>query len=115
VVNRIYQKAAKPTDIANLAKIVNAAASAGDESTREILRKAAKGLYFNIDAAVKQFDFGKEGATLVLSGGIMMNIEIVRTIIIEKVKAGLPAITAIQLCREPVKGAVILALKNSTL
>ena len=115
VVNCIYQKAAKPTDIANLANIVNSAASAGDESAKEILRKAAKGLYFNIDAAAKQIDFGKEGATLVLSGGVMMNIEIVRAIIIEKVRAGLPAITAIQLCREPVNGAITLALKNSTL
>lgn len=113
IVNHIYQEATKPTDIANLAKIVNSAASAGDELAKEILRKAAKGLYFNIDAAAKQIDFGKEGATLVLSGGVLMNIEIVRAIIIEKVRAGLPAITAIQLCREPVKGAVILALRNS--
>ncbi len=113
VVNYVYQKATKPTDIANLAKIVNSAASAGDESSKNILRKAANDLYFNISAATKQIDFGKEGATLVLSGGVLSNVEIVREIIIEKVRAELPAITAIQLCREPVKGAVILALRNS--
>jgi len=75
----------------------------------------ANGIYFNIAAAAKQIDFGKEGATLVLSGGVLTNVEIVREIIVEKVRAELPEITAIQLCREPVKGAVILALKNSTL
>lgn len=113
VVDYIYQKTTKPTDIANLAKIVNSAASAGDESAKDILRKTAKDLYFNIAAAIKQIDFGKEGATLVLSGGVLTNIKIVSEIIIKKVRAELPAITAIQLCREPVKGAIILALRNS--
>jgi hypothetical protein len=79
----------------------------------DILRKTAKDLYFNIAAAIKQIDFGKEGATLVLSGGVLTNIKIVSEIIIKKVRAELPAITAIQLCREPVKGAIILALRNS--
>ena len=105
IVNHIYQEATKPTDIANLAKIVNSAASAGDESSKDILSKAANDLYFNISAATKQIDFGKEGATLVLSGGVWTNIEIVR--------AELPSIKSIQLCREPVNGAVILALRNS--
>ena len=113
IVNHIYQEATKPTDIANLAKIVNSAASAGDESSKDILRKAANDLYFNISVATKQIDFGKEGAALVLSGGVLSNVEIVREIIIEIVRAELPAITAIQLCREPVNGAVILALRNS--
>ena len=113
VVNYIYQKTTKPTDIANLAKIVNSAASAGDESAKDILRKTAKDIYFNIAAAIKQIDFGKEGATLVLSGGVLTNIKIVSEIIIKKVRAELPAITAIQLCREHVKGAIILALRNS--
>ncbi len=115
VVNYIYQKTTKPTDIANLAKIVNSAASVGDESAKEILRKAASDLYCNISAAAKQIDFDKEGAILVLSGGVLTNVEAVREIIIEKVRAELPEITSIQLCREPVKGAVVLALKNSTL
>ena len=88
VVNYIYQKTTKPTDIANLAKIVNAAASAGDESSKDILRKAASDLYFNISAAAKQIDFGKEGATLVLSGGVLTNVEIVREIIVEKSQGG---------------------------
>ena len=112
IVNHIYQKATKPTDIANLAKIVNSAANAGDDSARDILRKAANELYYNISAATSQMNFGKDGATLVLSGGVLMNIEMVREIIIERVRAELPVITSIQLCREPVNGAVILALKN---
>jgi len=115
VVNYVYQKTTKPTDIANLAKIVNHAASAGDESAKEILRKAASDLYSNISAAAKQIDFGKEGAALVLSGGVLKNIEIVREIIIEKVRAELPSIKSRQLCREPVNGAITLALKNSIL
>ncbi|HHT9122133.1 MAG TPA: BadF/BadG/BcrA/BcrD ATPase family protein [Candidatus Wunengus sp. YC63] len=115
IVNHIYQEATKPTDIANLAKIVNSAASDGDESSKDILRKAANGLYFNISAATKQIDFGKEGATLVLSGGVLSNVEIVREIIVEKIRAELPEITSVQVCREPVNGAVILALKNSIL
>ena len=115
VVNYVYQKTTKPTDIANLAKIVNHAASAGDESAKEILRKAASDLYSNISAAVKQIDFGKEGATLILCGGVLLNIEVVREIIIEKVSAELPSIKSIQLCREPVNGAITLALKNSIL
>ena len=115
VVNYIYQKTTKPTDIANLAKIVNSAASAGDESAKEILKNAASGFYCNISAAAKQIDFGKEGVTLVLSGGVLTNIEKVREIIIEKVSAELPSVKSVQVCREPVKGAVLLALKNSTL
>jgi len=115
VVNYIYQKTTKPTDIANLAKIVNSAAGAGDEASKEILRKAASDLYSDISAVAKQIDFGKEGAALVLSGGVLTNVEIVREIIVEKVRVELPAIKSIQLCREPVKGAVVLALKNSTL
>ena len=113
IVNYIYQETTKPTDIANLAKIVNSAASAGEESAKEILRKAASDLYSNISAAAKQIDFGKEGAALVLSGGVLANIEIVREIITEKVRAELPEITSIQVCREPVNGAIILALRNS--
>ncbi len=115
VVNYVYQKTTKPTDIANLAKIVDAAARAGDEAAKNVLRKAASGLYSNISAAAKRIDFGKGGATVVLSGGVLTNVEIVREIIVEKIQAELPEITSIQLCREPVKGAVILALKNSTL
>ena len=115
VVNYIYQKTTKPTDIANLAKIVNSAASAGDESAKDILKKAASDLYSNLSAAAKQIDFGKEGAALVLSGGVLTNVEIVREIIVERIRAELPEITSVQLCREPVNGAVILALKNSIL
>ncbi len=115
IVNHIYQEATKPTDIANLAKIVNSAARDGDESAKEILRKAASDLYSNISAATKQIDFGKEGATLVLSGGVLTNVEAVREIIVEKVRAELPSVKSIQVCREPVNGAVVLALKNSTL
>ncbi len=112
IVNHIYQKTTKPADIANLAKVVNFAASTGDEPARDILRKAASNLYCNISAVTSQMDFGKEGATLVLSGGVLMNIEMVREIIIEKVRSELPTITLIQLCREPVNGAVILARKG---
>ncbi len=115
VVNYIYQKTTKPTDVANLAKIVNSAAGAGDVSAKDILRKAASDLYSDISAAARQIDFGKDGATLVLSGGVLTNIEIIREIITEKVRAELPEIKSIQLCREPVKGAVVLALKNSIL
>jgi N-acetylglucosamine kinase len=115
IVNHIYQEATKPTDIANLTKIVNQVANAGDESAKDILRKAASDLYSNISAAIKQIGFGKEGATLILSGGVLTNVEIGREIIVEKIRAELPEITSIQVCREPVKGAVVLALKNSTL
>ncbi|MEK6635001.1 MAG: BadF/BadG/BcrA/BcrD ATPase family protein [Planctomycetota bacterium] len=112
IVNHIYQKTTKPADIANLAKVVNSAASTDDESARDILRKAANNLYCNISAVTGQMDFGKDGAILVLSGGVLMNIEMVREIIIEKVRAEFSAITSIQLCREPVNGAVILARKR---
>ncbi|HHT9138558.1 MAG TPA: BadF/BadG/BcrA/BcrD ATPase family protein [Candidatus Wunengus sp. YC60] len=113
IVNHIYQGATKPADIANLAKVVNDAASAGDDLAKNILRKAAQSLYSNISAAARRIDFGKEGAALVLCGGVLTNIEIVREIIVEKVQAELPAVKTIQLCREPVRGAVIIALKNS--
>ncbi|MBI2471796.1 MAG: hypothetical protein HYV59_11235 [Planctomycetes bacterium] len=112
IVNHIYRRAPKPSDIANLAKVVNHAASAGDDSAMDILKKAANDLYSNIAAVARRIDFGKEGATLVLCGGVLTNIEIVREIIVEKVRAELSSVKTMQLCREPVMGAVILALKS---
>ena len=113
LINHVYRQTARTADIANLAKVVNQAAGAGDDSARDILKKAANGLYSCISGAVMQIDFGKEGATLVLSGGVLANIEIVREIITERVLKELPAISSIHVCNEPVKGAVALALKKA--
>ncbi len=113
LINHVYQRTVRTADIANLAKVVNQAAGAGDDLARDILKKAANDLYSCISGAVMQIDFGKEGATLVLSGGVLTNIEIVRGIITEKALKELPAISSMHLCNEPVKGAVALALKKA--
>ncbi len=109
----IYRKDLSPSSIADLARAVNQAAIKGDIAARNILEKIADELYDSILVAAKRLDFKNNDATLVLSGGVLTNIEIVRERIAKKVMENISAIKTIELCREPVKGAIRIALEKN--
>ena len=109
----IHRKDLSPSSIADLSKAVNRAAIEGDVAARNILEKTADELYDSVLVAAKRLDFKNNDATLVLSGGVLTNIEMVRERIASKVRANISAIKTIELCREPVKGAIQIALEKN--
>jgi len=109
----IHRKDLSPSSIADLARVVNSAAIEGDIAARNILEKVSDELYDSISVAAKRLDFKNNDATLVLSGGVLTNIEMVRDRIASKVRANISAIKTIELCREPVKGAIQIALEKN--
>jgi len=109
----IHRKDLSPSSIADLSRAVNRAAIEGDIAARNILEKVSDELYDSISVAAKRLDFKNNDATLVLSGGVLTNIEMVRDRIASKVRANISAIKTMELCREPVKGAIQIALEKN--
>jgi glucosamine kinase len=95
--------------VAQLARLVQAAADEGDEAARDLLDQAAQHLARAARAVAKQLAF-PEPYPLVLSGGVFKACPS----LYQRVEASLdlPAARVVRLDREPATGAVTLALQQ---
>ncbi len=104
---RIYQDPMK--EIPSLSVIVSKAAEKGDETAVSIMRSAGKELALSLRTVIEDLGFKKE-FPVVLSGG-MFNSDILLGSLKEEV-SDIEEASIVVLKKDPVKGAVKLALEN---
>jgi N-acetylglucosamine kinase-like BadF-type ATPase len=104
----VYHAGLKPTAIASLAPVVGAAAVEGDSLARQIVDAAAVELAGAAASVAKRLSLDR--CPVVLAGGILRGIEILRSLMIANVNRALPHADVRVLDVEPAVGAARLAL-----
>lgn len=107
LVRHIYVAGARPSAIAALAKIVGAAAEAGDAVASELVSLGARELA--MAAASVATRLGIEREPIVLSGGTLRGLDLLRTTLVADLARRLPGAEVRLLSAEPAYGAVRLA------
>lgn len=109
LVTRVYRSGLKPADIAALAPLVVQVANKGDVVARRLLEQSAEALATTIIAVARALSFGAEKIPLALTGGLLLETEILRVRLIELAQSRGYTFAPVELVREPVAGAVRLA------
>lgn len=109
LVTRVYRSGLKPADIATLAPLVVQVANNGDGVARRLLDQSAEALATTIIAVARVLNFSAEKIPLAMTGGLLLETEILRVRLIELAKARGYDFAPVELVREPVAGAVRLA------
>ena len=109
LIEKIYSKGFHEK-ICSLSVFVAEAGEKKDKIAKEILKEAAKKLSFSAIVAIKKLDFQKKEFPLVLSGS-MFNSKIILNFVKEEIKKIANRVVFIRNKKEPVLGAVILALE----
>lgn len=97
-------------EVSSLSSVCNAAAEKGDKTARNILARAGKELALSVKAVIRELNFSKEKFPLVLVGSVL-NSKILLNTMKKEVKKVAPKVRFIQPKKEPVVGAVRLALE----
>lgn len=98
------------------AELLFHAAEAGDEVAIRLLEKQGKELGLAAVATIHQLNMGEDSFQLVLAGSLLTKgdrLGLIRSAIEQKVKQAAPKGTLTILNREPVVGAVVLAMERS--
>ncbi|NNJ09863.1 hypothetical protein EKD04_005945 [Chloroflexales bacterium ZM16-3] len=113
----LYMLSGDPTiaDIADLSKMVDKAAKLDDHVAKDILKRAGRELAIGVKAVATRLGFLNQEFPLVLTGGVLLNIELVGAELISRIRCELPMAQIIEPLVEPVQGAVILALERRAL
>jgi N-acetylglucosamine kinase-like BadF-type ATPase len=99
-------------DLGPLARVLLDLAEAGDETARRIVRQhgAALGEYALV--AARQVGLEQTSFTLVMAGGVLRHPSpLLKTALVEQVRAAVPGVRPVMSPFEPVVGAVLLALE----
>ena len=107
LVREIYEGGTKPSAIAALAREVGAAAAAGDRVAAHLVSVAAKELAGAVLSVARRLSI--ESETVVLAGGTLLGLELLRRHLTEELAACLPSTPVVPLAVEPAQGAVHLA------
>ena len=108
LVREIYLGAARPTAIAGLAPLVGAAAADGDPTALHIVTNAAEELAGATVSVVTRLRI--ERAPIVLSGGALLGLDLLRTGLELELSERLPEAPVRHLVDGPAQGAVRLAI-----
>ena len=110
--DKIYgDNAVSKAEIAELAFYVKEGAQCGDRVCQQILINAAKGLFLLADTALKNID--KEKPNVTVSGGCIMSNDILFDELKKQVNEAYPCIQVSRIEKEPVYGAVYLAMNRN--
>jgi N-acetylglucosamine kinase-like BadF-type ATPase len=107
LVRHIYVAGARPSAIAALAKIVGAAAQAGDATASELISLGGRELAMAAASVAKRL--GIEREPVLLAGGTLRGLELLRTSLTADLGRRLPGADVRVLSIEPAHGAVRLA------
>jgi N-acetylglucosamine kinase-like BadF-type ATPase len=116
LVGRVYREEIGATDIAGLARLVDAAAGAGDPVARGILRDAGRDLAITVEAVVRQLDLAAPTPCALAGGVVVHGAQARAAFLAAAAERGLDLhpLTPVE---EPARGAVRLAadlLKHRT-
>lgn len=109
LVGRVYREDVGATDIAGLARLVDAAAAAGDGVALEILRGAGHDLAITVEAVARRLDLPAP-IPCALAGGVVVHGVQARAAFLAAAAARGLALAPITPVPEPAQGAVRLAL-----
>jgi N-acetylglucosamine kinase-like BadF-type ATPase len=101
-----------PTDIAALAPVVIRSARAGDAVAHEILDDAGGELANLALALIRRLGLEDRPVSVVCAGGLLLSSAEMRRIVTRHVKAQVPQARCSRLRRQPVEGALALALSK---
>ena len=112
LVRHIYVAGARPSSIAALAKIVGAAAIAGDATAGELISLGGRELAMAAASVARRL--GIEREPVLLAGGTLRGLEVLRTSLMTDLNRRLPGADVRLLSLEPAEGAVRLAQAAAT-
>ncbi|MCL1944200.1 MAG: hypothetical protein FWF56_00095 [Firmicutes bacterium] len=98
------------SNIAQLSKLVAKGANDGDIVCEEIIVDAAGELYSLVEILLHYLDC--QDTTIVLSGGIIQGIQHLKANLEELLKINYPNVKVVETAKEPVWGAIKLAMKK---
>ena len=111
LIPRVYQSNWKPGDIARIAPIVLQVAESGDAVAQRLVAEAGFWLAQSVLGVAHELGFGDEMIPLALTGGLVLNSELLRRQLLEHLEGDLHKFSPIKLVYEPSEGAVKLAIE----
>jgi len=111
LVARVYRSGLKPSDIAELAAVVVQCAEGGDPVALSLIERGSKELATMVYAVARELGFENEKFPLALTGGLVLGAEIVRAQLLKAAEARSLKFSSVELVREPIKGAVRMAVE----
>lgn len=111
LIPRIYRSGLAPADLAGLAPLVVHAAEEGDSVAQQLVERAFAALADTVIAVARQLRFRESEIPLALAGGLLLETELLRTSLVAELKSRDANFSPIALVREPVAGAVRIAVE----
>ncbi len=112
LIARVYRSGLKPADFARLAPLVLRAALAGDPVAERIAQDASASLADAIIAVARRLEFGASPIPLALTGGVLLETDIIRARLLASAQARGYAFAPVELVTAPVRGAVRIAIES---
>ena len=109
LIPRVYRSGLRHTDIARLAPLVIHAAEEGDRVAENLVTRAGEELARAALAVAHALKFKQEEISLALTGGLLLETELVRVELLRVLARSEYRFAPIELVREPAIGAVRLA------
>ena len=113
LIPRVYRSGLVPADYARLAPLVVRCAEEGDPVARRLIERTAAALAMTVIAVARQLQFPPGDIPLALTGGLLLEAELVRTRLAAELGKRGAHFSPIALVREPVAGAVRMAIELS--
>ena len=110
LVPRVYRPGHTPADIAELAPVVARVAAEGDPIARALLVYAGEALASAAVAVARRLEIAEEKIPLALTGGLLLGNDLIRARLLEALESFDYRFTPVELVREPVAGAVRIAM-----
>ena len=111
LVPRVYRSGLAPADIARLAPLVVRAAEEGDAVARRLIERAAAELANTVVGVARSLQLRDKKIPLALAGGLLLEAELLSKNLRAELTRRDDAFSPIVLVREPVVGAVRMAIE----
>jgi N-acetylglucosamine kinase-like BadF-type ATPase len=111
LIPRVYRSGLAPADMAQLAPLVVHSAEEGDAVAQRLIERAAAALADIVTAVARQLQFQEEEIPLALTGGLLLEAELLRASLIAELKSRGADFSPIVLVHDSVAGAVRLAIE----
>ncbi len=111
MVDRIYKKDLKKSEIAYYSKTVNKAFENGDKKAEEILQNSSSELFMLVDAVIKAMKYENVSTTVVVNGSVIVKNNFIFNSFTNLAKDKYPLINIKKLSKEAAYGASRIALK----
>ncbi len=111
LIPRVYRSGFKPADIAQLAPLVVRVAAEGDPVAQRLVNRSAAALADAVVAVARQLRFRESEIPLALTGGLLIETELLRTSLVAELKSRGTNFLPITRVPEPVAGAVRMAIE----